>query len=149
MYWRDKLGSAFMAQEIVGDDDHEYTVGAFGLGNGKLCQSITFQRKLSREGATSKARTIEIPEITLEVERLSAILKPLGPTNFQFRQHRHQFLLLEINPRLSSSLSLRTAFGFNEPEMCIEYFGEKRVPAPVRTRQGFAVRYIADHVEYI
>jgi carbamoyl-phosphate synthase large subunit len=145
-YWKNKLGDDFMVQEIVGDDEHEYTVGVFGLSDGSLSQSITFSRKLSREGSTAKAQTVNIPEIDDKVKRLTALFKPVGPTNYQFRRHRDDYLLLEVNPRFSSSLSLRTAFGFNEPEMCIEYFGEKIKPSPVFITEGTAVRYIEDVV---
>lgn len=145
-YWKNKLGDNFMLQEIIGDDDHEYTVGVFGLGDGTLSQSITFSRKLSREGSTAKAQTVNIAELDEEVRRMTSLFKPVGPTNFQFRRHQGDYLLLEINPRFSSSLSLRTAFGFNEPEMCITYFGEKVRPSPAVITKGTAVRYIEDVV---
>jgi len=147
-YWKNKLDKDFMVQEIVGDDEHEYTVGVFGLGDGSFSQSITFSRKLSREGSTVKAQTVDIPELDEEVKKLTALFKPVGPTNFQFRRHKRDYLLLEVNPRFSSSLSLRTAFGFNEPEMCIEYFVENSKPNPAVIRQGTAVRYIEDIVNY-
>jgi len=146
-YWKSKLGDNFMLQEIVGDEDHEYTVGVFGLGDGLLSQSIAFSRKLSREGSTAKAQSVNIPELDEEVKRLTALFRPVGPTNFQFRRHQGDYLLLEVNPRFSSSLSLRTAFGFNEPEMCIEYFGEKVMPSPAVIKKGTAVRYIEDVVD--
>lgn len=147
-YWKNKLGEDFMVQEIVGDAEHEYTVGAFGLGDGSLSQFITFSRKLSREGSTAKAQTVNIPELDEEVKKLTALFKPVGPTNFQFRRHKGDYLLLEVNPRFSSSLSLRTAFGFNEPEMCIEYFAENIKPSPAVITQGTAVRYIEDIVNH-
>lgn len=146
LYWQYKLGDNFMVQEIVGDEDHEFTVGAFGLGDGQLAQTIAFQRRLNREGSTSKAKTVSLPKLEYEVGRLAEIFKPVGPTNFQFRQHQDDFLLLEINPRMSSSLSIRVEFGFNEPEMCIEYFLEHKVPAHSRLSNGSAVRYFSDYV---
>lgn len=147
-YWKNKLDKDFMVQEIVGDDEHEYTVGLFGLGDGSFSQSITFLRKLSREGSTVKAQTVNIAELDEEVKKLTALFKPVGPTNYQFRRHIGDYLLLEVNPRFSSSLSLRTAFGFNEPEMCIEYFAESLKPSPAVIKQGTAVRYIEDIVNY-
>jgi len=93
-----------------------------------------------------KAQTVNIPELDEEVNRLTALFRPVGPTNYQFRRHQGKYLLLEVNPRFSSSLSLRTAFGFNEPEMCIEYFGEKFMPSPAVIKKGTAVRYIEDVV---
>lgn len=148
-YWKNKLGKDFMVQEIVGDDEHEYTVGIFGLGDGSFSQSITFQRKLSGEGSTVKARTVNIPILDEEVKKLVSLFKPVGPTNFQFRLHKGEFLLLEVNPRISSSTSLRTAFGFNEAEMCIEFFTENKKPSPAVIRQGTAIRYIEDIVKYL
>lgn len=147
-YWKNKLDKNFMVQEIIGDDEHEYTVGVFGLGDGSFSQSITFSRKLSREGSTAKCQTVTIPEIDEEVKALTALLKPIGPTNYQFRLHKRDYLLLEVNPRFSSSLSLRTALGFNEPEMCLEYFGENVRPSPAVITQGTAVRYIEDIVNF-
>ncbi len=143
-YWLMKLGDNFMAQEIVGDNEHEYTVGAFGLGDGSISQSIAMVRTLSREGSTARASVVDLPELDAEVQRLARLLKPLGPTNFQFRRHEGNYLLLEVNPRFSSSLSIRTAFGFNEPEMCIEYFLNGQVPARAEIKHGNAVRYIED-----
>jgi len=148
IYWRQKLGDNLMVQEFVGDDNSEYTVGAFGLGDGTCSQQIIFRRKLSGEGATAKAQVCMIPELQTQVARISEIFLPVGPTNFQFRYHRGHFLLLEINPRVSSSSSLRTAFGFNEPEMCIEYYLEQKRPEPRAIRCGSAVRYIEDCVSY-
>jgi carbamoyl-phosphate synthase large subunit len=148
-YWKRKLAGDFMVQQLVGDDEHEYTVGVFGLGNGSFSQSIALSRKLSREGSTVKAQTVNIPELDQEVKMLTALFRPVGPTNLQFRRHKDHYLLLEVNPRFSSSLSLRTAFGYNEAEMCLEYFAQKTRPSPVVLKQGKAVRYIEDVVDYI
>lgn len=148
-YWKNKLKKDFMVQEIVGDDEHEYTVSIFGFGDGSFSQSITFQRKLSGEGSTVKAQTVNIPVLDGEVKKLVSLFKPVGPTNFQFRLHKGDFLLLEINPRISSSTSLRTAFGFNEAEMCIEFFAENKKPSPAVLKPGIAIRYIEDIVKYL
>ena len=147
-YWRQKMGDNFMVQELVGDDDNEYTVGAFGYGDATCSAPIVFQRKLSGEGSTAKARVCVVPELETLVSRLSEVFRPVGPTNFQFRCHQGKFLLLEINPRISSSSSLRTAFGVNEPEMCITYYLEQKRPETGAIRFGRAARYIEDFVSY-
>jgi carbamoyl-phosphate synthase large subunit len=147
-YWRNKLGNNFMVQEIVGDDETEYTVAAFGFGNGYCGQKLILQRKLSGEGATAKARVVSLPALDNMVDDLAKHFKPIGPTNFQFRYHAGGFLLLEINPRFSSSTSLRAAFGYNEAEMSIEYYLAGRQPATRSIRTGRAVRYIEDIVTY-
>jgi carbamoyl-phosphate synthase large subunit len=148
-YWRDAMGEEFMAQKIVGVDDRdEYTVGAFGLGDGTSAGCIVLQRTLSGEGATAKAWVRRLPELEALVQRLVGMLRPQGPTNFQFRRHEDAYLLLEINPRLSSSNSVRTAFGYNEAEMCIDYYLLGLRPDVPIVRDGFVVRYIEDLVAF-
>lgn len=147
-YWRRKSGDDFMVQEIVGDDDHEYTVALFGFGNGKGLKPFILRRKLNREGSTAKAVVDNIPAIAAEVERLTRIFQPVGPTNYQFRFHQGKYLLLEVNPRISSSISIRTAFGYNEAELCIQYYVEHRDMKSPSVRGGNAVRYFSDWINY-
>ena len=143
-----KLGSELMAQPIVGNEDEEYTVGVFGDGQGGAVASITLQRKLSLEGATNKAIVRKIAELDRVVSELCSIFRPVGPTNLQFRHAEGRWYLLEINPRISSSTSLRAAFGYNEAELCVQHYLEnKQVKQPV-IRAGHAVRYIADMVTF-
>jgi carbamoyl-phosphate synthase large subunit len=144
IYWLSKYPNNYILQEIVGDDEAEYTVGTFGLGDGSCLQKIIFQRKLSGEGATSKAKVCLIPELENLVDQLCLLFNPVGPTNLQFRYHQGQYLLLEINPRISSSTSLRTAFGYNEAQMCIEYYLKGKIPSDVGIRSGCAARFIED-----
>jgi carbamoyl-phosphate synthase large subunit len=147
-YWRSQVGDGFMLQQIVGNDDSEYSVGLFGLGDGTCSHTIILQRRLSREGATAKARTVSLPGLEARVGELVALFRPLGPTNMQFRRHGDEFLLLEINPRFSSSGSLRTAFGFNDVDICIDYYIRGLIPSPRPIRPGRAVRFIEDLVIY-
>lgn len=146
LFYKKRVGDQFMVQKIVGDADHEYTAATFGFGDGECIKPIMMKRKLSQEGATAKASIINSTELEQSVYELVTLLKPVGPTNFQYRYHEGKFLLLETNPRISSSTSLRTAFGYNEAEMCIEFFIEHQKPHDQIIREGAAVRYIADYV---
>lgn len=146
--WKEEFADQFMVQKLIGDDEHEYTAATFGFGDGSCIKPIVMRRKLSKAGATDKAIVEPIPDIDKEIFAISKVLKPYGPTNFQFRLDNGRFLLLEINPRISSSTSIRTAFGYNEAEMCIEFFVEGIKPSDKNIRTGKAYRYIADVVEY-
>ena len=146
--WKRKYVDQFMVQKFIGDEEHEYTASTFGFGDGSCIKPIVMRRKLSKAGATDKANVENIPEINKEIYDISKALRPYGPTNFQFRAEKGSFFLLEINPRISSSTSLRTAFGFNEAEMCIEFFVDGKRPNDKRIRTGKAYRFIADVVEY-
>ncbi len=145
-FWKRKAGADFMAQRLVGSDDEEYTTSVFGYGDGTSSRTISLQRTLSGEGATAKAKVVEVAEIDARVLELCAIFEPVGPTNFQFRRHHGDYLLLEINPRISSATSLRAAFGFNEAAMCIEHYLEGARPDAASIRRGTASRFIDEIV---
>ena len=143
---QDRFGAELMAQAIVGTSETEYTVAAFGDGHGKSLGGITLLRKLSPDGSTSKAWVRHVPELDGHVAALCEHFEPIGPTNFQFRRDVTGWKLLEINPRISSSTSIRTAFGYNEAAMCVDFFLESRAFEAPRIRSGFAIRYIEDLV---
>src|ERR1700685_199187 len=102
---------------------------------------MSLRRKLSTEGFTDKAEVVELAGIRKVLEELASLLKPVGPTNFQFRLDGTRLKLLEINPRISSATSIRTGFGYNESCMSIEYFLNHKVPVQPSIRPGHAVRY--------
>lgn len=142
------LGAQLLAQPVVGTDEEEYTVGAFGDGTGGVAASIGLRRLLGREGSTQKAWVSDPPGLADAVHRLCAQFRPLGPTNLQFRRDGAAWKLLEINPRISSSTSIRCAFGYNEAAMCLDYFLAGRLPVQPPITRGFASRYIEDYVVY-
>lgn len=148
VYWKHKLQDNFMVQEVVGTEQQEFTVATFAYGDGTCSKKIIFRRILSGEGATAKAVVVDDPALSRHVQNLVALFKPEGPTNFQFRLHQGAYLLLEINPRISASTSIRTAFGFNEARMCIEYYLEHKRPEADCLKSGRAVRYVEDYIIY-
>jgi len=143
-----KVGSFLMAQPIVGNDDEEFTTSAFGDGNGVFYASITLKRKLSRDGFTEKAEVVAADEFIGTISDLCKRFRPVGPTNFQFRRCKDGIKLLEINPRISSSTSIRAAFGYNESAMSVDYFLEHRAPIQPAIKRGRAVRYTDEHIFY-
>ena len=147
-YHRRKLGENFMAQRIVGDADSEFTGSLFGYGDGIGSRKMVFQRWLAQDGSTSRAQIVEEPALEQEMDRLTRAFLPLGPTNFQFRRHEDQFLLLEINARISSSTSLKRVFGMNEAEMCLGHYLDGERPDIASVRKGTAIRYIEDMVSH-
>ncbi|HSX29864.1 MAG TPA: ATP-grasp domain-containing protein [Candidatus Saccharimonadales bacterium] len=145
---KDDLGPVLMAQQIVGDEETEYTVSAFFDSNSTLCCLMGMRRKLGVEGFTQKAEVVDLPEAETAIKDMAALLKPVGPTNFQFRMHDGQLKLLEVNPRISSATSIRTAFGYNESAMAVAYFLHNVTPTQPSIRRGYAVRYAEDQVFY-
>jgi carbamoyl-phosphate synthase large subunit len=138
--------ATLMAQPIVGRDDEEFTVSAFGDGQGGYSASMALRRKLSREGFTEKAEVVDQADFSEAVRDLCRAFSPIGPTNFQFRKTDAGLRLLEINPRISSSTSIRAAFGYNEALMAVDMAIEKRLPAQPDITRGRAVRYTEDFI---
>lgn len=142
------LGPILMAQPIVGNDQEEYTVSAFFNHDNKLLCFIELKRKLSKDGFTEKAEVVKVACMQETIEKLAKVFKPIGPTNFQFRLDHGELKLLEINPRISSATSIRTAFGYNEAMMSVEYLLNGAVPKQPKILSGKAVRYTEDYIFY-
>ncbi len=144
-FYTHRAGGKCIYQKIVGSMEEEYTANVFGNGKGEIFDAIILRRKLSGEGATSKAVYTEDPDLLDYIKALCAIIKPEGPLNIQIRTEAGLPYLLEINSRVSSSCSIRTSMGYNEADMCVRYYlkGEEIKPAP--RIPGRVVRYIADH----
>jgi carbamoyl-phosphate synthase large subunit len=137
-----------MAQPIVGTDDEEFTTSAFGDGQGGHWASMTLKRKLSKDGFTDKAEVVDTADFMEAITELCKVFRPIGPTNFQFRKVEDGLKLLEINPRVSSSTSIRAAFGYNESAMAVEYFLNNKVPSQPEIKRGKAVRYTDEYIFY-
>jgi len=137
-----KMGEVYLAQKIIGTDDHEYTASVFGYGDGTVSKSIIFQRYLHLTGATERATIIKSDAIDQSIAELSRLLKPIGPTNFQYRYENGEYYLLEINPRFSSSHSLKEKFGFPEAEMTAKFYleGQKGDNINIKCRPNFRIR---------
>ena len=143
------IGDKLMVQPIVGTDDEEFTTSAFCDGAGGFFACMTLRRKLSRDGFTDKAEVVyPDQEFRDALSQLCKVFNPIGPTNFQFRRDSSGLKLLEINPRISSSTSIRAAFGYNESVMAVDYFLNHRDPVQPALRRGKAVRYLDEAIFY-
>ncbi len=146
--YKSKIGSDLFIQEYVGNDNEEYTISGFFDKESNLKAHIVMKRKLSKEGFTEIAEVVFKRDIVSIIIELAAIFKPVGPTNFQFRKDNGNWKLLEINPRISSSTSIRSAFGYNEAKMCVEYFLEGKEVEQPKIKTGKAIRYVEDFIVY-
>ena len=146
--YREDIGQTLMMQEFVGTEREEYTVSAFFDRDSRMRASIALRRKLSKQGFTELAEVVFPDDLIAVIQELAGILRPVGPTNFQFRNHRGQWKLLEVNPRISSATSIRTAFGYNESKMAVDYFLRGREVSQPQVRKGHAIRYTEDYIFY-
>ena len=141
---KNRIGKTLMVQPIIGNDEEEYTASAFFDKESNLKAYMVLKRKLANEGFTEKAKVVDLDGAKAAMEELAKIFKPIGPTNFQFRKTNGGLKLLEINPRISSATSIRTAFGYNESLMSIEYFLNGKTIEQPEIKKGYAIRYTED-----
>ncbi len=142
----ERLGTELIAQQVVGSNEREFTVSIFGDGDGHYHAISCLLRKLAPDGSTAHATSWDPAGVAETAGRLCAHFNPVGPTNMQFREVDGAWKLLEINPRISSSTSLRAAFGYNESAMCVDYFLSGIPPTQPQFKPGHASRYIEDVV---
>lgn len=146
---KNKITNNLIMQPIIGTDDEEYTVSAFFDKSHKLIEYLALKRKLSLNGYTEVAEVVDYDFSTI-LQKIAKIVNPVGPTNFQFRKDENLSMkLLEINPRISSSTSIRSSFGYNESLMSIEYFLDNKVPNKINKdniKNAKAIRYIEEYI---
>jgi carbamoyl-phosphate synthase large subunit len=132
-------------QKLVGSNEAEYTISIFGDGSGSFFDYIILRRQLAQTGATDKAEVVEQDDQIMQyIETICKITKPIGPTNIQLRTEGEQVYLLEINPRISSACSIRTAANYNEPEMCLKYYLLEQEIVPTKKQRIKSIRFIKD-----
>jgi carbamoyl-phosphate synthase large subunit len=146
MRHQSQIGCDLMAQPLIGSDNEEYSCAVFGDGAHGFSAHVTLRRTLSPLGFTEKAEVVDGGDVMQSLSELCFHFNPVGPTNFQFRVHKGELKLLEINPRISSSTSIRAAFGYNEPAMALDFFLNGTLPTQPEIKRGRAVRYWEDYV---
>ena len=127
-------------QEYLQPDDEEYTVAVYTLKNGETAGAISMKRELAA-GITYRAWVSQNPIVNEHAIAVVKALRPFGPCNVQLRLTARGPVTFEINPRFSSTTSIRAHFGYNEVEMAIRdlVFNEP-VSAP-SVRRGAALRF--------
>jgi carbamoyl-phosphate synthase large subunit len=143
---KDKIGKTLMMQSIAGNSDEEYTTSACFDRDSVLRAHRTLRRRLSDDGFTDKAFVADLEGVETAIKDISKVFAPVGPTNLQFRKTSKGLKLLEINPRISSSTSIRTAFGYNEARMSVDYFLYGKEITQPEIQKGHVIRYTEDMV---
>lgn len=131
----------YIVQESLGDPANEYTVACFSDREGAVRGACAMRRELEA-GTTYRAQVGEFPEVEAEARRIAAALRPLGPSNMQFRVASGQAVCFEVNVRFSGTAPIRARLGFNDVEASVRHvaLGEQAVDLP-RARPGVALRY--------
>lgn len=133
----------FIIQEYLDEGDGEFTTGVFS--DGKNTVSITFRRKLGFGGLSREAILVKDEGMEKLARDIAAQVKLVGSINIQSRKSGGEHLPFEINPRLSSTVLLRQAFGFEDLRWWIATLEGRNFVYRPRFRKGRAVRVLGEH----
>jgi len=141
-YFKQKDDGTFLVQEFLGRDDQEFTTGIFS--DGKNTSSITFKRRLGMGGLSVEVKLADAPALEAMARDIARHTQLVGSINIQSRFCDGTYIPFEINPRLSSTLGFRKAFGFGDclwwPRVCLggTYQYQKQY------KSGRGARYLAE-----
>lgn len=140
-YHRQKdYGEDDIFQELIAEDDAEYTCGVFRSSSGEV-RSIILRRKL-RGGLTGSGIVEVNPEIARLLNAVAMYLDLQGCINVQLRMRAGVPYVFEINPRFSSTVRFRHKLGFSDVIWSIQDRSRNivdRYQAPVVGRRFYKI----------
>ena len=152
-----RIGSVPIAQEYIGDEEGEFTIGVLSLPNSQLVGSIALRRvleaKLSvayrgRGGVVSSGYSQgyidTFPELCQQAEKIAGAIQSRGPINIQGRVRNGILMPFEINPRFSASSYLRALAGFNEIDILLAYLMTGELPVSSSIKPGWYLRSLTE-----
>ena len=129
-----------LKQDILGS---EYTCSVFKDSKGNFIGPIVARRTL-RNGTSWIVEVVSKPDLKDYLLKIAQSLDYSGPLNIQLIETSSGPKLLEINCRFSGTTGIRSYFGFNEPEMSISSFYDKKSLKSVKLKEGTVLRYVQD-----
>lgn len=141
-YVRKKNDGSLLIQECIGSDKEEYTTGVFSDGN--IISSITFQRKLGFGSMSIEAILADEPFINNIAQHIARDMGLIGSINIQSRRVGNDFVVFEINPRLSSTMLFRKKFGFDDAVWWLNVLLGKGYSYKRKFKSGRAVRCLSE-----
>jgi carbamoyl-phosphate synthase large subunit len=119
----------WLAQEFIEGEGNEYTCAVFNWQGDT--RHLTMKRELYG-GRTFRAEVCQVPEIDQLLQELVGVTKLEGCMNVQLKLTAGGPKILEINPRLSSTVMMRHIVGFRDCEWWVRSFlGMMIEPSPL------------------
>ncbi len=128
-----EMNDTNIIQELLSDDDNEYTCCVFS--DGETYRSINIKRKL-KGGFTYSGEVVESEKIDFYIVKISKLLKLQGSINLQLRVTSRGPVLFEINPRFSSTVAFRDKLGFNDLLWSIQLKLDGKVEKYTKPKKG-------------
>ena len=133
-----------MAQEFIPGDGYLTQVLYHHGQLVALCSHRKVRQFPVAGGVTAKGVTVDEPQLDAQAERIFSALEWHGPAKADFKRDRRDglFKLMELDPRLTTTLEIAEAAGVNMIERCCLMAVGGRVEPRLEYRKGVAVRYL-------
>ena len=135
----------YVAQQLIGDANNEYTCGVYKSKFGYT--EIIVMRRLLRNGSTIMAEVVDNREIYNYCKQIADACTTTVPFNIQLRicNQTHKPFCFEINMRLSGTTAIRHGFGFKDCQVWIkETIENKNYRSDFNVKPALALRYEAE-----
>jgi carbamoyl-phosphate synthase large subunit len=135
----------YVAQQLVGDAESEYTCGVYKSKFGYT--EIIVMRRLLRNGSTIMAEVVDNKLIHDYCKQIADACDTIVPFNIQLRlcKNTQKPLCFEVNMRLSGTTAIRHGFGFKDCQVWIkEAVQNKNFHNDFNVKPAIAIRYEAE-----
>lgn len=133
----------FVAQAFL-SDSRDFTAGVYVSRDRTFRSTILIEREL-KFGLSYRGTIFEDEQLSSYCLKVAEIISSYYSINVQFKIHEGKPCAYEINPRLSSTTSVRAHFGFNEPDMILHELQGRLEDAVLARRSGQFTRYWQEH----
>ncbi len=134
-------------QEHIGsranDLKTEYTCSFFTSKDKKIIGPFIAKRKILH-GTSWITEVKTNSKISILIKKIAQLLNNTGSFNIQLRIGKKGPIPFEFNPRFSGTTSIRSYFGFNEPEMFLKSFILKKKIKKPSIKKGVTFRYVEE-----
>lgn len=135
----------YVAQQLIGSAENEYTCGVYKSKFGYT--EIIIMRRLLRNGSTIMAEVVKNEEIYNYCKQIANACSTTGPFNIQLRlcTETQKPFCFEVNMRLSGTTAIRHGFGFKDCQVWIkETVQNKNYRSDFNVKPAIAIRYDAE-----
>lgn len=129
----------FIVQAFL-DDERDFTAGVYVSRDRSFRSTLLIEREL-KFGLSYRGTVFESEELSAYCLQVAEAISSYHSINVQFKIVDGRPYAYEINPRLSSTTSVRAHFGFNEPDMMLHEVQGKLEKYIMKKQYGRFTRY--------
>ena len=141
-----EMFTGFIAQELLENDDQEYTCGLFRDKSGNI-KYLIFKRTLMDGGHSGYGEVVENKQIENLLVEIAKKLHLKGSINVQLRLTSKGPIVFEINPRFSSTVMFRHIMGYQDLIWSLEDYLDLPISTYIAPEIG--TKFYKGFMEYV